>query len=303
MTLDELRALLEVIEAGSINRAASQLGVPRTTLNRRLETLEANFGTPLLTISRDGALPTEAGARLARGAEELLRQAAQLDASVRFELDTPTRPVKVAIPPGMAPVQTTLFLERWRERMPNIQLHLYTQANPFLHGVDREPDLILSFGRPRLGEYRTFQVLRMRFTLQASSAYLTRHGTPRSVEELKDHALWVWEGALMTSGEGASVLSSDGKPLPVTPAVVLDDVHFLHAIAQRGAGLVLVPSLPYFIPAIGTQADEVEVLEGLLGGDVGMWVAVPERNVELAWTRRLLATIREFFAEFESTVG
>ncbi|MEM7156269.1 MAG: LysR family transcriptional regulator [Myxococcota bacterium] len=302
MTLDELRALVEVINAGSINRAASQLGVPRTTLNRRLEALEADFGTPLLTISRDGALPTEAGARLATGAEALLRQAAQLDAAVRFELETPTRPITIASSPGVAPIQAAIFLEHWSKRMPGIHLHVYTQANPFRHGLDRQPDLIISIGRPRLGDYRVFQLLPMRYTFRASSAYLERHGTPTSVDDLEHHTVWAWEGALMTSGEGTSVLLRDGGALPLTPTIVLDDLHVLHAIAQRGTALVLVPSLPYVIPIAGLEPDEVEVLPGTLGGDVGLWAAVPERNANLAWARRLTTVVRDFFAIFESLI-
>ena len=88
MTLEGLRALLEVIEAGSINQAAARLGVARTTLTRRLEALDAWFGTPLLNVSRDGAQPTSAGERLAAGAVRLLEQSALLDASVRLGLET-----------------------------------------------------------------------------------------------------------------------------------------------------------------------------------------------------------------------
>ena len=300
MTLDELRALLEVIETGSINRAAAQLGMPRTTLTRRLDALEAEFGAPLLTTSRDGSTPTDVGARLARGAKGVLRQVAELDAAVRFELETPSRPVKLAIPPGIAPTQAAIFLDFWRQQMPGIQLQVYTQANPFLHGVDREPDLIVSFGRPRLGDYRVFQMLRMRFTFKASSVYLAEHGTPTTIEELRDHPLWVWEGALMTSGEGTSVLLREGKPLRISPAMVLDDVHLLHTVIHRGSGLAIVPSLPYTLSTTGAEPDEVELLEGTLGADVGLWVAVPERNAELAWMRRLINILREFSAQFET---
>lgn len=301
MTLDELRALLEVIEVGSISQAASRLGVPRTTLARRLEALEAGFGTPLLTVSRDGALPTEAGARLARGAEALLHQAAQLDVSVRFELETPTRPVQLVIPPGIAPIQLALGLQYWRQQFPGVLLRVRTQTNPFLHDADGHPDFIMSFGRPRQGDYRVFQLLRMRIAFRASAAYLQRHGTPTSIEALAEHALWVWDGALMSSSAGTSILLRDGTLHAVTPAVVLDDLHQLHVAAQRGVGLALVPSLPFAVPDI--EPDEVEVLGGSLGGDFGLWAAVPERNVDLAWTRRLIAGLREFFAKLEAMAG
>ena len=301
MTLDELRALLEVIEAGSINRAAAQLGVPRTTLNRRLDALETRFGTPMLKVSRDGALPTEAGARLARGAKTLLRQAAQLDTAVRLELQHPTRPVQLVLHPGLAPTQIAIGLAQWRREFPDIRMQVQTRADPFAHGLDEQPDFIFSFGRPKQGDYRVFQLLRMRFEFRASSDYLARHGTPSSLDELDDHALWVWEGALMPSGEGPCVLLRDGSQLPIAPQMVLDDSHLLHLIAQRSIGLVLVPSLPFVLTLTELETDEVEVLEGSLGGDIGLWAAVPERNVDLVWTRKLIAGLRALFSRFAAT--
>ena len=299
MTLEELRALLEVIEAGSINRAATRLKIPRSTLTRRLEALETGFGTPLLTVSRDGAQPTEAGARLARGAEALLHQAAELDASVRLGLETPTRPVHIVMPTGLAPIQQAMGLLYMRQRLPGLQLRVSVQANPFEYNGEGHPDCIISFGRPKLGDYRVFQLLRMHFAFIASASYLERKGNPTSVDELDDHELWVWEGALMSSGGNKSVLLHDGSRLPITPAFVVNDVHLLHIIAQRGMGLVLAPNLP-FVLSHSDQDNEVEILHGTLGGDIGLWTAVPERNVELSWTRRLLDELRAFFNNFET---
>ncbi|MEL6342457.1 MAG: LysR family transcriptional regulator [Myxococcota bacterium] len=289
MTLDGLRALLEVMDAGSINRAATRLGVPRTTLTRRLDALETWFGTTLLTVSRDGAQPTAAGLRLARGAEVLLRQATALDTSVRLGLETPTRPIQLAVPPGLHPTQMAMAIEHFRQRVPGVQLNIRTQADPFIHDADGYPDVILSFGRPRLGEYRIFQLIRMRFALRASSAYLTRHGTPTSIEDLQSHMLWVWEGALVSSKAGHGVLLQDKTLLPISPAVVVNDLHQVHIALQRGLCLAIVPSAPF--DAI--EPDEIEVMEGTLGGDIGLWVAVPERNVDLPWTRRMLAELRD----------
>lgn len=295
MTLDGLRALLAVIDTGSINQAAALLGVPRTTLTRRLDALEAWFDAPLLTTSRDGAAPTEAGAQLAAGAEALLRDAATLDASVRMGLQTPTRPVRLSISPGFHPTQLAMGLRHLRQRLPGVQLRIRAQADPFGRDPDGPPDFILSFGRPVRGEFRTFQLVKLRFALRASPAYLERFGAPASPEELRSHALWAWEGALLRSEAGAAVQLADGSRLPVTPAVVLNDIHQLHVVMQHGLCLALVPCSPFD----AFEPDEVEVLEGALGGSTGLWVAVPERIVDLPWTRRLLEELRGVFALFD----
>ena len=82
--LDELRAFLAVIEAGSMKAAAADLGVPRSTLRRRLESLEQRVGVTLLWTDATGAYPTPAarllltdGAALLASYDALVDQARQ----------------------------------------------------------------------------------------------------------------------------------------------------------------------------------------------------------------------------------
>jgi len=92
--LDELRAFLAVVEAGSVKVAASELGVPRSTLRRRLDALEQRVGIALLWSDARGAFPTPAartllvdGAALLASYDELLERARR--AAPRRERDSP----------------------------------------------------------------------------------------------------------------------------------------------------------------------------------------------------------------------
>lgn len=82
--LDELRAFLAVIHTGSVKAAASELGVPRSSLRRRLESLEQRVGVALIWADATGAYPTPA-ARL------LLTDGAALLASYDSLLDRARR--------------------------------------------------------------------------------------------------------------------------------------------------------------------------------------------------------------------
>lgn len=299
MTLDELRALLAVLEAGSINQAAARLGVPRTTLARRIESLEAGFGTSLITLSQDGAAPTMAGQRLAMGAGALIRQAAELDAEVRLGLEAPSRPVRVSVSVGLHPTMVAMGLEHVRQRLPQVQLQLRAEAEPLHHAPEDRPDFILGFGRPLKGDYRVFQLVRLPFALHASPRWLAEHGAPATAEALCAAPLWAWQGALVATEEGSAVRLSDGRLLPVRPAVVLNDVHQLHVAVQRDLCLALLPCSPFD----AYEPDEVEVLPGALGGSTGLWLAAPERTVELPWARRLITEARQIFAAFDDPGG
>ena len=197
---------------------------------------------------------------------------------------------------GLPPLAVAMAFQRWCQRFPEVQLRIHTRTAPFLDASsDEPPDFILSFERPTLGDYRIFQLMRTRLALKASSAYLERRGAPESVDALADHELWVWEGALSRSGGGASIPLRDGTQLPITPSVAIDDPHNLYVALRHGMCLGLVPTTPIDLVAAG----EVEVLEGALGSEGGLWVAVPEQNAELAWSRRMIVELREFFAQLD----
>lgn len=65
MDWDELRYVLALRRGGTLSAAASELGVARTTVGRRLESLEAALNVRLFERTPDGLMETPAGRHLA----------------------------------------------------------------------------------------------------------------------------------------------------------------------------------------------------------------------------------------------
>ena len=61
MNWDDLHLALAISRGGTLTAAARELGVVRTTVGRRLETLEENLGVRLFDRTEDGFAPTAAG--------------------------------------------------------------------------------------------------------------------------------------------------------------------------------------------------------------------------------------------------
>ena len=59
--MERLRTLVEVARRGAITDAARALGMTQPALSRRIQLLEREFGTPLLSRSRKGVRLTELG--------------------------------------------------------------------------------------------------------------------------------------------------------------------------------------------------------------------------------------------------
>src|SRR3954470_7809255 len=83
LDLAELRAFCAAVDLGSLGRAARLLRVSQPALSKRMRTLEAVVGTPLVERSPRGIVPTPAGEKLYVEARKLLVQAEAVDDLVR----------------------------------------------------------------------------------------------------------------------------------------------------------------------------------------------------------------------------
>ena len=78
---EEMRNFVRVVEAGSISKAAEQLGIAKSGVSRRLAELESRLGVRLLNRTTRRSSLTEAGQSYYRGALKLLGDVAELDAA------------------------------------------------------------------------------------------------------------------------------------------------------------------------------------------------------------------------------
>lgn len=83
LDLAELRAFCAAVDLGSLGRAARLLRVSQPALSKRMRTMEAVVGTPLVERSPRGIATTPAGAKLYSEARKLLVQAEAVDDLVR----------------------------------------------------------------------------------------------------------------------------------------------------------------------------------------------------------------------------
>ena len=79
----DLLAFATTVDAKSLSRAAAELGVPRTTIGRRLARLEQRLGARLLLRSTRSLVLSDAGEALYRHARLVLDAVAHAEASVR----------------------------------------------------------------------------------------------------------------------------------------------------------------------------------------------------------------------------
>ncbi len=125
MDTRRLSAFVKIVDTGSLTRAADNLHVAQPALSQQVAALEAHFGQRLLTRSKRGVVPTEAGLALYRHAQIILRQLSQAKTDVSQSTQTVAGAVSVGLAPYSAGAALALPLLRLvRERYPGIVLHI-----------------------------------------------------------------------------------------------------------------------------------------------------------------------------------
>lgn len=124
MSMDSLRSLVEVARRGSISEAARALGLTQPALSRRIQLLEAEFGTPLLSRSQKGVRLTELGRRVDAEGRALIERYDHLKREVGAHLRLERGSVRIG--GGATAVSFLLppLIRDFRRRHPDVVFQL-----------------------------------------------------------------------------------------------------------------------------------------------------------------------------------
>ncbi|WP_323016646.1 LysR family transcriptional regulator [Castellaniella sp.] len=199
---NDLILFAHIVEAGSFTRASNQTGLPKSTLSRRLSSLENAFGERLLQRSTRRLVLTEFGERMLEYARRLMEETEAAAALAQHRQMTPHGTLRVSLPPEFHELFIIRVLTEFSQQYPDVRLELDLSA--------RRVDLIaerfdvavrIATHLPDDSSLVARRLTTLYSGLYASPAYLTRHGTPQAPDDLFDHV-------------GLALLSSGGEQRP-----------------------------------------------------------------------------------------
>lgn len=183
--LHAMRIFARVAHLGSFTKAAEQLQLPRPTVSNAVQYLEKHMGVRLLQRTTRRVALTAEGATYYERCTRLL---ADLDdAETLFAAAAAPRGViRVDLPERFALNEVIPALQDFHARYPDLRVVLGT-TDRFVDLVADGIDCAVRVGAlsdtslvaRRIGELAQINC--------ASPAYLARHGTPRSPDDLPDH--------------------------------------------------------------------------------------------------------------------
>lgn len=251
MNWDDVRIFLAVARNGQILGAARGLGLNHATVARRLTALEESLGSKLFTRRTNGSELSGAGERFLVHAERM--ESAMLAASESAGADSLIDgTVRVGAPDGLGVAFLAPRLGELTERHKGLRIELVPVPRAFSLSR-READIAVTLERPREGRLVARKLTDYRLGLYAAQDYLTRHGTPETLDELSRHQLIGYvEDLLFTTSLDytAEFLRGWRSSLAISSAMGQTEavragagIGILHAF-MAGGDCTLVPVLP-----------------------------------------------------------
>ncbi|MFN6980888.1 MAG: LysR substrate-binding domain-containing protein [Brevundimonas sp.] len=199
--LDAMRMFVRVVESGSFSQAARDLNVSQPTVSKQLAALEARLGTQLLARNSRALAVTPAGQDYYEATVRILEDLDTVEERVLEGQSAPSGLVRVTLSPAFGRMFVIPRLLEFRARFPDVAIEMEVSGR-HVDLIEEGIDVAIRIGRLSDSTLVAKRIGDMRMMTLASAGYLARHGTPRSLDELRNHQRigYVYQGDIVGWG-------------------------------------------------------------------------------------------------------
>lgn len=289
-SLAEMSAFVAIAERASFARAATQLGVSRSSLSEGLRALEERLGVRLINRTTRSVALTEAGERLLVQLRPLLDNFDAALESVNAFRDSPAGHVRITVPRPAARTIIEPILSRFLLAHPAVTLEV--SIDSALTDIVR--DRFDAGIRPGHRVEQDMIALRVgedaRLTVVASPDYLRRQGAPKEPGDLRAHNCTRLRLASGAPNRWFFEKRGKGIEVDVTGSLIAGDSELAVRAALDGVALARVPL--HTVEAYLAAKTLVAVLEDWRPRSVGFYLFYPSRRQMPAAVQALIATLK-----------
>ena len=291
--LNDIALFVAVAEDKSFTVAARRLGLPKSTLSRRITGLEEQLGARLLQRTTRQVKLTDVGDAFFERCSQIVADAEDARQAVMQLQQHPRGRLRVTAPPLFAEAYLAEVLATFGARHPEVRVELVV-TDRLVDLVEEGFDLAIRAGRLPDSSLIARKLGPSGLVLVASPEYLAARGTPQRPVDLAEHDclvfglppgphVWRFEGARGT------------QTVAVTPKLLANSFGVTRAVAQAGLGVAILPT---FMAAADMQSGRlVRVLPGHEPPEGAIWAVYPSNRHLSAKVRALVDTLADAFGD------
>lgn len=286
--LNDMALFVEVVKARGFRSAAEAMGMPNSTLSRRISGLEKAIGLRLLHRTTRKIELTEAGQIYFERCKRIVEEARLAHEQLGEMLAQPSGVLRASLPVDFAVTYLAPLIAEFARLYPGIAFDF--DLTPRRVDLVSEPfDVAIRMGESEDSQLIARPLASLTPYLYASPGYLQRSGEPRTPEDLAQHECL---GIIRT---GAWTLQDGERRVTATAGgrFKLNSVGMIRRLATLDLGLALLPE--------EIVADELAA--GTLRRLMPAWHGLPVPVYAITETRLLPAKTQRFIEFLHERLG
>ena len=238
--LDNILIFVKVAQFESISRAARSLGMPISTVSRRLSVLESELGVSLLKRTTRRVSLTAQGRDYFAQCQEPLTLLQEAERVLTHAQKEPAGVLRISVPVILGQEPFLDFVSRFLKDHARIRIDLFI-TNLFLDLVAENVDVAIRFGELQDSSVIATRLGRELRYVVAAPEYLKRHQPPAEPSDLEMHEC-VMLNARNNETEWELVNGRKKERVAVAGPISSRDFNSVSKFVYRGHGVGLLPS-------------------------------------------------------------
>nr|WP_283103686.1 LysR family transcriptional regulator [Shewanella gelidii] len=181
----QLLLFVDVVQQGSFNKAAALHEMDNSFLSKQIKKLETELGVQLLNRSTRSFSLTPAGEDILRQAKMLSDTLAQVQSIADAHQSEPKGTLKITSASFFGQQYLQPVITQFIQRFPDVKITLSLDDHK-TDIISDHFDLAFRVGKLKDSSLIARKIAKTNFALVASKAFIARHGSPQTPEELFD---------------------------------------------------------------------------------------------------------------------
>lgn len=289
--IEDLRAFAQIVEQGSISKAAQQSGVAKSAMSRKLRLLEDRMQTELITrTSRQWSL-TEAGREYYDRGVGLISAFDEFEASVRNENKALRGDIRISVPLYFGKVNLTPHLLNFASAHPDVRFDI-DYNDRLVDVINEHFQLVIRISELPDSSLIARKLCETRHIYCASPEYLNHNTEITHPQDLREHRI-IQYGSARRPQWRFTASNSRTATVSLTASMNSHDGEFLIKAAEHGLGVIRVPD---FIAQTSLDNGHlVQILQPYVLKPHGIYVMYPSSRYLPQQARTLMDYLFENF--------
>lgn len=237
--LNEMAIFVRVVEFGSFTGAAKALGLPKSTVSRKITQLEERLGVRLIQRTTRSLSLTDTGSAYHAHCARILSDIEEANIAVTQMQSTPTGTLRITAPVLFGSTVLSGLIAEYMDLYPQVNIDLVL-SDQIIDLVQDGIDVAFRVGHLEDSSLIGRYLGDVKAIMCASAEYIAQHGKPTHPDQIADHQV-----ISATSWTQWSLKGPEKQEINVNikPRLKVNDLSSLYTLTLSGAGIAALPVL------------------------------------------------------------